>query len=384
MYHSLRSTEDNEILRLLDEDPECQIVIATIAFANGLNVKALLDSISLGIPDTVDQLVQEKGRVGRDSETAARGVVLFQPSTLAAAQKQLEGAFINSTLTKGGKPKRQKKKPKPLEHAKVLLLTEQQCYIAAFNRIYKNPPLEATTLDCIGANRRLPCSLCATRNNIRLAFPTPALPRGIELPLFIHSEPLAQSISAADKILKLSKPEREQAEAALVKFGATVHRTERKLAAHRNRPKSSYFPTSLIRSILDKLLALDSLNKLETILNPWVFAMTYRVRLYALVHELRTTITSQREAARLEKNAKQRTTRRKKKGIYESESEDEEEDMDDLSSSDEEIDEHARSSPIPPPPKRTRRVLEEVTNNERTARTHEESAKATSTTCRRS
>jgi hypothetical protein len=96
--------------------------------------------------------------------------------------------------------------------------------------------------------------------------------------------------------------------------------------------------------------------------------MTYRVRLYALVHELRTTITSQREAARLEKNAKQRTTRRKKKDIYESETEDEDEEMDDQSSSDEEIDEHARSSPIPPPPKRTRRVLEEVTNNERPAR----------------
>ncbi|KAJ7125422.1 P-loop containing nucleoside triphosphate hydrolase protein, partial [Mycena epipterygia] len=66
MYHSLRSSEDNEeILRLLDEDPSCQIVIATIAFANGLNVKALLDSLSLGFPDTVDQLWQEKGRVGR-------------------------------------------------------------------------------------------------------------------------------------------------------------------------------------------------------------------------------------------------------------------------------------------------------------------------------
>lgn len=95
MYHSLRSTKDNEeILRLLDEDPECQVVIATIAFANGLNVKALLDSISLGVADTVDQVVQEKGRVGRDADTAARGVVLFQPTTLAAAQKQLEGEFI--------------------------------------------------------------------------------------------------------------------------------------------------------------------------------------------------------------------------------------------------------------------------------------------------
>lgn len=57
-------------------------------------MKALLDSISLGVADTVDQVVQEKGRVGRDADTAARGVVLFQPTTLAAAQKQLEGEFM--------------------------------------------------------------------------------------------------------------------------------------------------------------------------------------------------------------------------------------------------------------------------------------------------
>jgi hypothetical protein len=81
MYHSLRSYENEEILRLLDEDPECQVVIATIAFANGLNVKAILDSISLGIPDTVDH--------GRDPDTAARRVVLFQPIHLAAAEKQI-------------------------------------------------------------------------------------------------------------------------------------------------------------------------------------------------------------------------------------------------------------------------------------------------------
>jgi hypothetical protein len=102
MYHSLRSCEENEeTLRLLDEDPECQVVMATIAFANGLNVKALLDSISLGIPETVDQLFQEKGRVGRDPDTAARGVVLFQPTHLAAAEKQIAGVFIvrNSTRT---------------------------------------------------------------------------------------------------------------------------------------------------------------------------------------------------------------------------------------------------------------------------------------------
>jgi ATP-dependent helicase YprA (DUF1998 family) len=83
-----------KIIQLLDEDPECQVVIATIAFANGLNVKSLLDSISHSFPDTVDQLWKEKGQVGRNPEMAAWGVVLFQPSSLASAGKQMSGEFF--------------------------------------------------------------------------------------------------------------------------------------------------------------------------------------------------------------------------------------------------------------------------------------------------
>lgn len=96
MYHSLRSSEDNEkILRLLDEDPRCQVVIATVAFSNGLNVKSLLDSVCLGMPDTVDEAWQDIGRVGRDPETAARGVILYQPSALAQAEKQVSGMSLS-------------------------------------------------------------------------------------------------------------------------------------------------------------------------------------------------------------------------------------------------------------------------------------------------
>ncbi|KAJ7856962.1 hypothetical protein B0H14DRAFT_2578602 [Mycena olivaceomarginata] len=81
MYHSLRSVEDNEeILRLLEEDPRCQVVIGTIALTDLI--------LSMGIPPTVGQLWQEKGRVGRDPDTAARGVVFYEPSALAQAQNK--------------------------------------------------------------------------------------------------------------------------------------------------------------------------------------------------------------------------------------------------------------------------------------------------------
>ncbi|KAJ7635589.1 P-loop containing nucleoside triphosphate hydrolase protein [Mycena polygramma] len=168
MYHSLCSTEYNqETIRLIDEDPQCQIVIATIAFSNGINAKSILDSISLGFSSTLDILLQEKGRAGREEGSLARGIVLVQPSSIAAAVKQLQGpappAAEKSTTKKKKNGKKARKAAPPMPHEKALVLSETLCIIAAINRHYANPPLEITTLDCIAAKRPLPCSLCSAR-----------------------------------------------------------------------------------------------------------------------------------------------------------------------------------------------------------------------------
>ncbi|PBK95059.1 hypothetical protein ARMGADRAFT_1077819 [Armillaria gallica] len=47
---------NRETIRLLDDDPYCQIVIATVAFANGINSTSLLDNYSIGAAKTMDQI----------------------------------------------------------------------------------------------------------------------------------------------------------------------------------------------------------------------------------------------------------------------------------------------------------------------------------------
>ncbi|KAJ7167105.1 P-loop containing nucleoside triphosphate hydrolase protein [Mycena filopes] len=386
MYHSLRSAEDNqEIIRLLDEDPACQVVIATVAFATGLNVKSLLDSISLGFPDTVDQMWQEKGRVGRDPATAARGIVLFQPSTLAAAEKQLAGEpverhfpavklirdFEASSDPRPAPTARSKaKKPaKPLEPAKVQLLTEKYCLNAAVNCIYQNPPLDTTVLDCIAVKRQYPCSLCATRHGLVLKFSAPPLPPGTYLPPFTAPLPNLPG-TVIDKKFKLTAKERDQAKSVFVKFGETVRLAERKNPAHQNRPKAAFFPTSIMRPSLDALLTIKSFDNLEPLMASWVFARGNRVRLYAIVDEIRTTIESQRKEVQKEKKAKRdgKWRKAKKMAVWEDESDEDGDGSEKRSEEEEEVDPHPRSSPIPPPPKGSRTILDEVTNDARPAR----------------
>ncbi|KAF5354533.1 hypothetical protein D9758_011246 [Tetrapyrgos nigripes] len=152
VYHSMCSDKYNQqTLSLLENDDLCQIVIATVAFANGINVRTLLDSISLGISSSFNITWQEKGHVGRIIEFLCRGVLLVSPAMITKAHKYMEAYRKNAPL------------PSNMDLAIALVLTETICYIACINRIYANPPISESSQDCITAKRKLPCSLCVKR-----------------------------------------------------------------------------------------------------------------------------------------------------------------------------------------------------------------------------
>ncbi|KAJ7865913.1 hypothetical protein B0H14DRAFT_3771464 [Mycena olivaceomarginata] len=128
--------------------------------------------------------------------------------------------------------------------------------ISPSEKTLEKPSARNNPLDCITAQRRLLCSLYAARDNTQLSFRAPPLPSGVELPLFVHLT--VETIPAEDEKLKLTKKEREKAESTLTDFGETVRRAERKKRAHQNRPRSPFFPSSIIRALPDSLLPLDS------------------------------------------------------------------------------------------------------------------------------
>lgn len=91
IYHSICTLKYNqETIQLIETDPHCQIIIMTVAFSNRLNVKMLLDSLSLEFAPTLDEAWQEKGRVGRNSATVGCGVIFTPHSMIKTAEKYLE------------------------------------------------------------------------------------------------------------------------------------------------------------------------------------------------------------------------------------------------------------------------------------------------------
>ncbi|KAJ7336922.1 hypothetical protein DFH08DRAFT_964878 [Mycena albidolilacea] len=210
MYHSLCPPAYNdETIYLINNDPQCQIVISTVAFTNGINARKLLDSILLGFAKTVDIMWQEKGRVGREPETVARGVVLVQLSSISAAIKQLEGpASPPKAPAKRRKAVILKKPRAPMEAVKAQFLVEKKCYYAFLSSLYGNPPLELTTLDCVAAKRPLPCSLCLPRSKKTITYTAPA--SAPALPRLTPPRSSANNDSVQPKKLKLKKKNASQ------------------------------------------------------------------------------------------------------------------------------------------------------------------------------
>ncbi|KAJ7203349.1 hypothetical protein GGX14DRAFT_570225 [Mycena pura] len=209
--------------------------------------------------------------------------------------------------------------------------------------------------------------------NIKISFPPPLLPAGVTLapcrpPAVAQSPPLSPE----------EKKERDLVASAVEKFADRVYLVEQRHPDNQHRPKSSYFPSVFREALAEKLLFSDSLSDVHALVSSWIFAASHAGSLYDLVVELQATIRSDRNTARLKKNAKQRASRTTKQV----DADDVDEEAEEGEESESADDEHSPpSSPAPPPAKRSKTVhhtvLEDVTNQSRSKRRAPSSRKPT-------
>ncbi|KAJ7602745.1 P-loop containing nucleoside triphosphate hydrolase protein [Mycena polygramma] len=321
LYHAMCWPDENEeTVRLIRDDPLCQVVVATVAFGQGFNIKTLLDSVSLGVPKTVAQTLQQGGRVGRDPSTTGRAVVLAQASAYTAAGKYLKA---RASSTSNPTSKKQSKSLTTMNNEKALMLTTKQCLHVFFNRLYGNDTPGAL-LDCIALPRRLPCSNCLPRFVGPLYLPTPP---GSLVPF---STPLTATSSAPSrptKNQKLTKKMRSTAELELRKFRDRVYSLERDNEPHGYTPASSYLSTPIITTLLDNFLHISSTGKLSATIPRWKHHSRHGSPLLAIITNLQQEFTAQFEAARIERNKKNLARTKSKRAAALSDSEGEAEDV---------------------------------------------------------
>ncbi|KAJ7301473.1 P-loop containing nucleoside triphosphate hydrolase protein [Mycena albidolilacea] len=310
MYTSLCSAEYNkETIRLMDEDPEFQIILATIAFSNGINAKALLDSLTLGASASVDIMVQEKGRAGRVEGTLARGIVFVQKSTITLANKTIAAASQPAPLRpQKGKGSRKHKAPDPMGLIKAKFLTELYCYVAFLNIHFQNPPILTSWLDCLTAKRLLPCSLCLARSGQSLNFPAPLSTHSF--PALISPSP-SKARSGCSRKLMLTCDERETATLPFTKFCDAIRLEEHRKGKFLEHPRAMFLPSSIVTSLLDNLLLIDSPDAMVKmpLVQSWRHSGTHSASLYRVLLKAQSKI---RVRCQVDRDAKNKASRQKR------------------------------------------------------------------------
>ncbi|KAF9011473.1 hypothetical protein BDZ89DRAFT_1143257 [Hymenopellis radicata] len=315
-YTSLCGDDFNrETIDLLATDPQLQVVVATVAIANGVHAPQIEDSLSLSMQDTLSEVEQASGRAARQDGAVGRAIVLVQQSDFVRAQKTIAGELdgVSSDGTRQTTKSKKKKTNTPMDRAKAELLTEKVCLILAKNRTFNNPGL----VDCLEANREIWCSLCCERyRRPRLVFHNVAIH-----PPFLSPPDKTISTAKPRSDLKKLKPRKERPgiEALLVAYGKELIESTMFDAGNEYRPESAYFPSALRSSILDNLLQLSLREDLDNILrkHSWPFLDTvHSDKLWKILIEQQLYIAIARQ-----RKTKAGAKKKKKKDIFDSESE---------------------------------------------------------------
>ncbi|KAF8054716.1 hypothetical protein FPV67DRAFT_1682210 [Lyophyllum atratum] len=322
LYHAMCWSEENEeTIRLIRDEPRCQVIIATIAFAQGFNIKPLLDSIQLGVPSSMNQLVQQEGRIGRDGVSLSRGVVLAQSKAIESAERYMRAHFPsemppplldeNVSKPKSRPTKSKTSKISQMDHSKARLLVERDCLIVRRNIIYQNPPLERTSLDCIEANRTVPCSLCLPRSHITLNFPPspldPSLP--VLAPFCVPiSAPAPTTTCPSERPGKgefsLTVKMREEALEHFDAFHDTLRRLEKGSDLTGRTPRAAHFPTPLATLIVTKLMSIKTTDDIQLLIPSWVHLPRHGASLLDAVSRLQAKFRARRAHEQLVRNEK--------------------------------------------------------------------------------
>ncbi|KAF9022261.1 hypothetical protein BDZ89DRAFT_929110, partial [Hymenopellis radicata] len=288
-YTALCEAEFNrETLTLAETDPFLQIIIATVALANGMHIPTLNDSLSHGFPPTLSQTEQQAGRASRLPGATGKAVVFVQKSDIKKAETFLASTCISFKIST---KKANQNEDAYIDPAKAEILIETICLNAARNRRWQNPPIEETTKDCIEAKRPFPCSLCAAREGITISFPSTST----LYPPFALPAPKSKEQPAL-RALTLRKKERPLVVEKLAAFGKQIFEDELYKPGNEYRPEASFFPSSLQQRLTNEILRIVTLDVLNPILiaADWSFRATWTSKLFALILEIQFTLQTAR------------------------------------------------------------------------------------------
>ncbi|KAI1787621.1 P-loop containing nucleoside triphosphate hydrolase protein, partial [Ganoderma leucocontextum] len=255
MYNALNWPSYNtETRRLMEHDPDAQIIVATASFMVGLDLPNIADVVIIGALVSADEHIQWEGRPGRDPAIVkdARCITYVTKKTVQTARALLDG----KTPPGSKKSTPGKKKPTVQMEMSMVRLLLAKCATAEQNILYSNPAVDppcscprcSTLASSVANPPPCRCSGCLPEDD-----PPPAPPRK------------RTDMNPVSRKQRLTRPMRA---VGVKKLQATRMSIYRKMdsAAARALPPEMFFPDTTIKLILDRFALIDSLAALHELL----------------------------------------------------------------------------------------------------------------------
>ncbi|KAF6763557.1 ATP-dependent DNA helicase RecQ [Ephemerocybe angulata] len=172
LWSSITSAQYNrETLALFADPSKPTVIAATVAFGMGMNVPNIKFSINLGLPATLEDLVQQNGRAGRDPEATASGITYIPTATITALKDDIKHFNDESSIpldvykkvVKFSQTRSSKATEAKLDsNLRALILAHLLglCLERVKNGILGSPKDDPPNATCDELGRRLKCSSC--------------------------------------------------------------------------------------------------------------------------------------------------------------------------------------------------------------------------------
>ncbi|PPQ95546.1 hypothetical protein CVT26_008571 [Gymnopilus dilepis] len=306
---------NSKTLELFRDREDTTVIVATIAFGMGMNLRNVIQSINLGLPSSFPALVQQNGRAGRDLALAASGITYIEPSIMAAVDDVLE---TNKTRKKAAATLAKSQKriddlDPPLKDS-LFAHRRRSCLVVVHNVALGNSGPKSR-LTCVEAGRPNPCSSCEGLINATQPASTPMPPSNTLSTSPQPTDPRARKprILTAPLPPPLTKNFQDNARVWLGDFAV-----RRWLLKDDNRartlPQSAIWQGISIDHVISQLHLLRSRESLDIYLANWDFIDTDGDALFALVDTLNKTFDKHSASAKAIKVKKAAATRTKNKG----------------------------------------------------------------------
>jgi len=330
MYNSLIWEDSNaETITAFRDDPETYIIIATIKFGMGMDVRNVWGVINLGLPSSAAALVQQICRAGRDPNREAYGFTYVEASKVKAAK-----VMMKDQPQGGGKLRKQNMNKEILVETAdsdngnsglqelINRHATGSCLVAGINQIFDNPGIHSHE-SCLFAQRPHPCSSCMaalpayvlhTQSNAPIA-PMPSLlsvlPPSTDSLVRLQTALVPLAGMTPEQYPKLTKNLSDRAALSLDAF--SLEHWMQLTSSHLSwSPYASFIPSGLHDTLLARFTSIHDYDSFLAIMGNWEHIPTCGPALFQTIADLNSEFDSLRKVKKAAAVSKASETRRAK------------------------------------------------------------------------